>query len=449
MSEYVFKLPDLGEGTVEAEIVQWHVKPGDRVSEGDVVADVMTDKANVEVPAPTSGTVLRTTGEPGDTVAVGAELIALALDEPTGKTTGEPRSPRPPSEDERRPRAARLQEPAAVDAADAATAPASEPPAPRVSPASDARPTAAEPARSADADPSKPHPPGRSAKVRTSPSIRRRAREARIDLTRISGTGPRGRILLRDLDAALAEQPVPCAPAPSAVDDVEEVKVIGLRRLVATRMQAAKREIPHFAYVEEVDVTALESLLRRLDATRSAERPKLTYLVFIATALIRALRDFPQCNAHFDAERGVLRRFGLVHLGVATQTPDGLKVPVVHDAGARSLWQLAAEIARVAEAARDNTASRQELTGSTITITSLGRLGGIASTPVINAPEVAIIGVNRATKRPVVVDDAIVVRVMMNLSSSFDHRFVDGFDAASLVQSIKSYLEEPATLFIP
>jgi len=252
---------------------------------------------------------------------------------------------------------------------------------------------------------------------------------------------------MRDLDAHLTGAPPPAPVQPQGVGEIDEVKIIGVRRLIANRLQAAKQQIPHFAYVEQVDVTALESLRRHLNETRNGT--SLTYLPFIGLALIRALKAFPQCNAHFDPERGVLKQFRRVHLGVATQTPDGLKVPVVHNADARSLWQLSDEIRRVSTAARENTATREEMSGSTITITSLGRLGGIVSTPIINAPETAIIGINKAVDTPAVIEGQVVVRLMMNLSSSFDHRFVDGHDAASLIQAVKGYLEEPATLFIP
>lgn len=251
---------------------------------------------------------------------------------------------------------------------------------------------------------------------------------------------------MRDLDAHLGGATQAAPARTHRIGEVDEIKIIGVRRLIANRLQAAKQQIPHFAYVEEVDVTALESLRRRLNETH--EGAGLTYLPFIGLALVRAVRDFPQCNAHFDPERGVLRQFGSVHLGIATQTLDGLKVPVVHNADSRSLWELADEIRRVTAAARDNSATREELTGSTITLTSLGRLGGIVSTPVINAPETAIIGVNKAVDAPVVRDGQITVRRMMNLSSSFDHRFVDGYDGASLIAAVKAYLEEPATLFI-
>lgn len=422
MSRYVFKLPDLGEGTVQAEIVGWRVKPGDEVKEDDVLVEVMTEKAAVEVPAPVSGRVLSTTGAPGDTVPVGAELIVLE--------TG-----------------------AAAPAAPAA-APAHE--APRAGngtaqPSRAAVPASAAPATAATA--------AARAGVATSPAIRRRAHEAGIDLQQVSGTGPNGRIVATDLEAYVARRgaaPTPLRSAPRAVPaprsataQTEEIKVIGLRRLIAQRMSEAKRNIPHFAYVEELDITELEALRRHLNRSPPGAAPALTYLPFLALALMRVLREFPQCNAHYDAERGVLVRHGAVHLGVATQTPDGLKVPVVHDAQGLELWALATEMRRVVEAARTNKAKREELSGSTITLTSLGKLGGIASTPIINAPEVAIIGVNRALERPVVRAGQITVRLTMNLSSSFDHRFVDGYDAAAMIQALKERLEHPATIFMP
>ncbi|HEY2275474.1 MAG TPA: dihydrolipoamide acetyltransferase family protein [Steroidobacteraceae bacterium] len=433
MSRYVFKLPDLGEGTVQAEIVAWRVKPGDTVAEDDLVVEVMTEKAAVEVPAPVSGRVVSTTGEPGDTVPVGAELIVFET---------EPRS----------------------EAVPAATLPAAAPAAT----AAGAAVAATAAARSGNG-----HGAGAAleahvavaaarGRVATSPAIRRRAHEAGIDLRQVAGSGPSGRIVSKDLDAFVARsaqgQPVPLRSAPRAVPAAkpparapgatEEIKVIGLRRLIAQRMSEAKRNIPHFAYVEELDVTELEGLRRHLNSKLERGAPGLTYLPFLALALVRVLKDFPQCNAHYDAERGVIVRHSAVHLGVATQTPDGLKVPVVHDAQRRSLWELAAEMRRLSEAARTNKATREELSGSTITITSLGKLGGIASTPIINAPEVAIVGVNRAVERPVVFEGAIAIRRTMNLSSSFDHRFVDGYDAAAMIQALKECLEHPATIFI-
>jgi len=282
-----------------------------------------------------------------------------------------------------------------------------------------------------------------------SPATRRRAREAGIDLATVAGTGPGGRIQPADLDTLLAGQGGPASkPSTAPRAGTEEIKVIGLRRLIAQRMSDAKRNIPHFAYVEEVDVTELESLRQHLNARLPAGQDKLTFLPFIVAALTRVLGDFPQCNALYDDARGVIVRHHGVHVGVATQTPDGLKVPVVRNAEALGLWPLAAEIRRVSEAARTNKARKEELSGSTITVTSLGRLGGIVSTPVINAPEVAIVGVNKAVERPMVQNGAITIRRMMNLSSSFDHRFVDGFDAAAMIQALKDRLEHPATIFI-
>jgi 2-oxoisovalerate dehydrogenase E2 component (dihydrolipoyl transacylase) len=412
VSNYVFKLPDLGEGTVEAEIVNWRVKPGDTVAEDDVLVEVMTEKAAVEVPAPVAGRVISTTGAPGEMVPVGAELIVIdtgggaAAPAPGAKAAASPGGPR---------------------SANGAAAPA-----PAVA---------------------------RSGRVATSPALRRRAHEAGIDLQQVTGSGPNGRIVAKDLDAHVAQRggpPTPLRAAPKAVPAAraamagatEEIKVIGLRRVIAQRLSEAKRTIPHFAYVEELDITELDSLRRHLNHRPPAGSGSLTYLPFLALALVRVLKEFPQCNAHYDAERGVIVRHRAVHLGVATQTPDGLKVPVVHDAQELGLWQLAAEMRRVSEAARTNKAKREELTGSTITITSLGKLGGIASTPIINAPEVAIVGVNRAVQRPLVIDGAIAVRLTMNLSSSFDHRFVDGYDAAAMIQALKECLEHPATIFI-
>lgn len=427
MSQFVFKLPDLGEGTVEAEIVGWRVKPGDVVAEDDVIVEVMTDKAAVEVPSPVSGRVVSTTGEAGDMVPVGSALIVFETQTNTGAAPSAPKVAEPPAK-----------------------------PAENV---------AREPAQSArrqgngiDASHANHH--HRPARVATSPAIRRRAHEAGVDLRMIEGSGPHGRIVRQDFDAFVQkrgakgggalEKPTQLRPRPaeSGGGEIEEIKVIGLRRLIAQRMTEAKRNIPHFAYVEEIDVTELETLRRHLNSKLAPGTPALTYLPFLALALVRVLKSFPQANALYDGERGVIIRHRAVHMGVATQTPEGLKVPVVRDAQARSLWDLAAEMRRVSEAARTNKASREELTGSTITITSLGKLGGIASTPIINAPEVAIIGVNRAVERPVVLNGAITVRRMMNLSSSFDHRFVDGYDAAALIQALKEHLEHPATIFI-
>jgi 2-oxoisovalerate dehydrogenase E2 component (dihydrolipoyl transacylase) len=406
VSEFVFKMPDLGEGTVDAEIVAWHTKPGDVVTEDQLIVEVMTDKAAVEVPAPVSGRVLSISGAPGDKVAVGAPLIVFDLD-------------------------------------GSAASPAAAQPAASVTPAATAAPAMPQTLAA---------PAARQGRVMASPANRRRAREAGIDLATVVGSGPGGRILREDLAAAgtaasRPAQPKPAEPQVSA--ETSEIKVIGLRRLIAERMSDAKRTIPHFSYVDEVDVTELESLRQRLNASRPADAAGLSYLPLIVMALIRVLESFPQCNVLHDAARGVLVRHRSVHVGIATQTPDGLKVPVVRNAQSLGLWQVAAEIRRLAERARTNKATREELVGSTITVTSLGKLGGIASTPIINAPEVAIIGLNKAIDRPVVHQGAVVVRRMMNLSSSFDHRFVDGYDAAAMIQALKELLEHPAMIFIP
>ena len=413
MTRYVFKMPDLGEGTVEAEVVAWHVKVGDLVTEDQVIAEVMTEKAAVELPSPVSGRVLSQTGAPGDMVPVGADLIVFDTD--SGEEVDE---------------------------------------VPAVAPAA----VAAAPAVSASTVAVVSSPARHHGRVMASPATRRRAREAGIDLAQVAGSGPSGRITRQDFEAALGGSVAPQAAAASASAGVpslaprtgtDEIKVIGVRRVIANRMTEAKRNIPHFAYVEEVDVTELESLRQHLNGRLPEGASQLTYLPFIAAALVRALEGFPQCNAHFDTERNVVVRHHGVHLGVATQTPDGLKVPVVRHAEARTLWDLSAEIRRVSEAARTGKAAREELTGSTITLTSLGKLGGIVSTPIINAPEMAVIGVNKAIDRPVVVGGAVTIRRMMNLSSSFDHRFVDGYDAAAMIQSLKDRLEHPATIFIP
>jgi 2-oxoisovalerate dehydrogenase E2 component (dihydrolipoyl transacylase) len=426
MSQFIFKMPDLGEGTVEAEIVAWHTKPGDVVQEDQVIVEVMTDKAAVEVPAPVSGRVVSISGEPGDKIAVGSPLIVFET-------------------------AAAAVAPAAPEAAPA------PPPSSGVGAPDRSVPKSSPVASIAAPDPAQPLRPGR---VKASPASRRRAREAGIDLSTIAGSGPGGRILRGDLMAAdsraAARQPAgPDAGSrhvsaeTSTLPETTEIKVIGVRRLIAERMSEAKRNIPHFAYVEEVDVTELESLRQHLNAKLPKGEPGLTYLPLVILALTRTLESFPQCNVLYDAARGVLVRHRAVHVGVATQTPDGLKVPVIRNAHALSLWDLAADIRRVSERARSNKATRDELVGSTITVTSLGKLGGIASTPVINAPEVAIIGLNKAVDRPVVRDGAVIVRRIMNLSSSFDHRFVDGYDAAAMIQTLKDLLEHPATIFIP
>jgi len=413
MSEFTFKLPDLGEGTVEAEIAEWMVKVGDQVQEEDTICAMLTDKAAVELTAPVSGTVTSVAGEEGDVVAVGSALIVFATD---GEQT----------------------ETVVPDDSNDININKQE-----------VKLTSSETTESVKTAGGMAPPHSTGGKVLTSPSIRSRAREAGVDLGQVHGSGPRGRILKEDFDAFLAGQGQSAAPITQAQTGTTEVKVIGLRRKIAERLSQSSREIPHFAYVEEVDVSALESLRAALNAKKAAEDPKLTPLAFIGLALVRALRGFPQCNAHYDKERNVLIQHDGVHVGIATQTADGLKVPVVRHAEARNLEDLAAEIRRVSTAARDGSATREELSGSTITITSLGKIGGIVTTPVINQPEVAIIGVNKAVDRPVVIDGQILVRRMMNLSSSFDHRFVDGYDAAELIQALKDLLEQPAMIFMP
>ena len=316
----------------------------------------------------------------------------------------------------------------------------------------------AAPEKPAAEKPQVPQPPAtapvHTGRVMTSPAIRRRAKEAGVDLHFVPGTGPSGRVTRKDFDNYMAGTPV-VMPAPaqpvvaSSRPETREVKVIGLRRIIAERMAQATQEIPHFTYVEEIDITELESLRKHLNSKKSDAADRLTLLPFLGLALIRALREFPQCNSTYDKERNVLVQHGPVHLGVATQTNDGLKVPVVHDADTMTVGDLSGAIKRVSEAARSNTITRNELSGSTITITSLGKLGGIVSTPVINQPEVGIIGVNRAIERPVVVNGQVEVRLMMNLSSSFDHRFVDGYDAAAMIQRIREMLEHPAMIFLP
>ncbi len=406
MSEHIFKLPDLGEGTVESEIGEWFVKVGEYVEEETVVGTMMTDKAAVELASPVSGKVTKLAGEPGDIVAVGAALIVFETDGDAVVTEEKTEEP------------ALNPEPAQTPALE---------------------PVAAAPL----VDQSR-------SRVITSPAIRRRAKEAGIDLNVVPGTGAGGRIQRADFDNYLKSQAtgVPLSQSGTPSTAVKEIKVIGLRRIIAERMTRANQEIPHFAYVEEIDITELEALRKHLNSRNSDPSDKLTLLPFLGLALMHALKEFPQCNSTYDKERNVLLQYAAVHLGIATQTPDGLKVPVVKHAEMKDINGLAAEIRRVTQAARDNTAKKSELSGGTITITSLGKLGGIASTPVINLPEVGIIGVNRAVERPMVFNGQIAVRLMMNLSSSFDHRFVDGYDAAAMIQRIKEILEHPATIFM-
>ena len=419
MAEYVFRTPDIGEGVAEVEIVAWHVRPGDMITEDQPLVDLMTDKATVEISSPVDGRLLSAIGEPGTKIAVGSVLAMLEVGADVGA-----RAPAPTAQP--------------IQAAAAAV----EPP----------RAAKAEPAPVTAPAPLAPLPVtrGHGGQPLASPAVRRRALDLGIRLQFVPGTGPAGRITREDLDryVAAGEPALSTTPVAAAVrTGFEDVKVIGLRRQIAERMSEAKRRIPHFSYIEEVDVTELERLRAQLNA-EDAGRARLTLLPFLIRAVTRTLPKFPQINATYDDEAGVVRRHAAAHVGLATQTPTGLVVPVLRHAEALDLWAAAAEIARLAAAARGGKATRDELSGSTITLTSLGPLGGLATTPVINRPEVAILGPNRIVERPVAIGGAIVVRKMMNLSSSFDHRVVDGWDAAEFIQAIKRLLETPALLFV-
>ncbi len=429
MATRSIKLPDIGEGVAEAELVEWHVKVGDEVREDQLLAAVMTDKATVEIPASFEGKVVALGADVGSVVAVGSELVRLEVpgDAPEA-AAGEQEAVAPPAEPMSAAPSAKAQ-PAAPPLAEKLAVP----PPPVLRPA----PVLSGPPRAAGEKPI------------ASPAVRLRAREAGVDLRQVRGSGPAGRITHEDLERFLsAHVAAPLAAGRAANTDVEDIKVIGLRRRIAQKMAEAKRRIAHFSYVEEIDVTALEDLRGALNAGAGAAKPKLTMIPFFIKALVRAVAEFPGMNALYDDEAEVIHRHGGVHVGIATQTPSGLMVPVVHHAETLDLWSAAAEVKRLADAARDGTATREELSGSTITITSLGALGGIVSTPVINRPEVAIVGVNKVAVRPVWQNNAFVPRQIMNLSSSFDHRVVDGYDAAQFIQSIKGLLETPATLFI-
>lgn len=438
MGERTIKLPDVGEGVAEAEIVDWHVKIGDLVREDDVIADVMTDKATVEIPAPCDGKVIWFAGEIGDVAAVGSPLVKL---ETEGDDVAEETAV-----------AVEKSKPDTVRAKDKAkAAPAAGPeaePAPKRDKPQPSGPTTPSPA-AAKPGPPTPSPRGMDEKPLASPAVRLRAKYAGADLRQVSGSGPAGRITHEDLEAFIARGRQPSvAPRLQRSTDVEEIRVVGLRRRIAEKMTLASSSIPHITYVEEVDVTALEELRAKLNAAPDSAPPRLTILPFLMRAMVKAIGELPKVNAHFDDEAGMIRRFGAVHIGIAAQTDAGLMVPVVRHAEARDLWDCAAEAARLAETARDGTATLEELSGSTITITSLGPLGGIVSTPVINHPEVAIIGVNKIATRPLWDGRDFVPRKVMNLSSSFDHRVIDGWDAAVFVQRVKALLEIPAIIFM-
>ena len=435
MGIQIIKMPDIGEGIAEVELVAWHVKVGDMVAEDQILADVMTDKATVEIPSSVTGTVLALGGTVGQVMAVGSEIIRIEV-EGSGNTklAGAP-----------------------MPATSVVLAPKPEP-AP-VAPAAIGGPTAAltSPAPGPAAAP-RPSPlapvarPVATDRPIAAPAVRRRAWELGVDLQSVPGTGPGGRITQADLDAFRAGHSPVGTPADQRFakkHDEEVIPVIGLRRKIAQKMQEAKRRIPHFTYVEEIDVTELEALRTQLNAQHGASRGRLTLLPFLIRAMVLAVRQHPEVNARYDDDAGVLTRYGAVHLGLATQTEAGLMVPVIRHAESLDLWACAAEVVRLAQAARSGKASREELNGSTLTLTSLGALGGIVSTPVINHPEVAIVGTNRIVERPMLKGGAVVARKMMNLSSSFDHRVVDGLNAAEFIQLLRSYLECPATLFVP
>ena len=427
MSEFNFKLPDVGEGIAESEVATWRVAVGDTVKEEQPLVDMLTDKAAIEIPSPVAGKVVKLHAAAGDKVPVGSVLVTIETSGAVPADKGKPAAAAPPK--------------APVGAPSGATV------------AAKAAPTSAAP---------KPASEFHNAHPAAAPSVRKRAREMGVDLHAVRGSHPSGRVLHEDVIAhatgATAPVGAAAAPAPTAAraampaigaeDQVQQIKVIGMRRKIAEAMERSKRRIPHFAYVEELDVTELEALRVHLNEVHGATRGKLTLLPFLVRALILAVPEFPQVNGTYDDETGVNTRHSALHVGIATQTPNGLLVPVVRHAERLDLWQCATEIARLAQAARTNRASVKELSGSTITITSLGKMGGIASTPIINAPEVGIIGVNKMVPRPAVVNGAIGVRTMMNLSSSFDHRIVDGYDAASFIQRLKGLLEHPATLYM-
>lgn len=422
MGIYAIRLPDIGEGVAEAELTEWHVKPGDVVQEDDVLAAVMTDKAAIEVPSSVSGTVVELGGEIGDMIAVGGILIRLEVDGEGNETAAAPSRPadEPPVAE---PPAAEKAAPA-KPAAKPVAQPATKPKAPAVERAKGTRPLAA-------------------------PSVRARAREEGIDLRHVPGTGPAGRISHDDLNSFIASGGIQQGGVTRGKNTgVEEIRVVGMRRKIAEKMALSKSHIPHITIVEEVDVSSLEELRAALNKKYKDARPKLTILPFLMRAIVEAVREQPDLNARYDDDAGVIHRYGGVHIGIATQTPAGLNVPVVHHAESGNLWDNAEQVAALAEAAREGSISREALSGGTITITSLGPLGAIATTPIINYPEVAIVGVNKMAVRPVWDGQQFQPRKMMNLSCSFDHRVIDGWDAAVFVQKLKTLLETPAMLFV-
>ena len=428
MAKYDFKLPDIGEGVVEGEVVTWHVSVGDSVSEDDPIVDVMTDKATVTIPSPTDGTVLSLNGEVGDMIAVGSVLIEFDTDGTVSETPNDAEEPEvveeeEPEEEEKPP--TKVEKKAEVKAPEISKP--IERPAPEI-------------------------PVSSSKTVLASPAVRRRARESGIDLSSLNGSGPAGRIRHADIDAFVAGGGAIMGAPPVAYstkrNGISEVKIVGLRRKISEQMVKSAFSIPHFSYFEEVDVTELEALRQALNASRGEDQPKLTYLPFIMLALAKIMPEHPECNGYFYDEEGVVHRHEAVNLGIATQTDRGLYVPVVKNVEAMDVWQAASDLIRVSGAARTGTASLDDLTGSTFTITSLGREGGLGATPIINHPEMAILGVHKARDMPVVRSGNIEVRRIMNLSSSFDHRVIDGANGASLIQHLKRMLEYPAMIIM-
>lgn len=441
MGHHVIKMPDIGEGIAEVELIAWQVQVGGKVAEDQVIAEVMTDKAMVEIPSPVAGTVVSFGGQPGQMMAVGSELIRLEVEGP-GNVGAEPAAP--------------VSVPAPAKPVAAAPVAAPEPvPAARVEKSAAAATPAAAPAPLASANRDYPATAPRvlapGEKPLASPAVRQRAFDLGIELRFVPGSGPAGRILHADLDAYLKSPRQGAAPATAGYarrTGEQQIQVMGLRRKIAQKMQASWTRIPHITYVEEIDVTQVEALRAQLNARYGKERGKLTLLPLLARAMVLALRQFPQMNARFDDEANVVTRYEGVQLGIATQSDVGLSVPVIAHAEALDLWQTAGEIARLSTAVRSGKATREELSGSTITISSLGPIGGIASTPIINHPEVAIVGVNRIIERPAFHEGHVVARKLMNLSSSFDHRIIDGMEAAEFVQAIRRLLETPALLFV-
>ena len=431
MGDYVFKLPDIGEGVVEGEIVSWHVKIGDTIVEDAPIVDVMTDKATVTIPSPTSGVVKELSGEVGDMIAVGTALITFTGGdniEPAAEESAETKAVTEPEIKE-------VVEETMEEVVEIVEK--KSPPPPINAPIKESTKTLKNSANS---------------RVLASPAVRRRAREAELDLKFVSGSGPAGRIRHADLDAYIAAGGAVTGAPPKSYStkrtETNEIKVVGLRRKIAEQMVKSKFSIPHFSYFEEIDVTELEKLRKFLNSTKDESQPKLTYLPFIMMALAKIMPKHQECNAHYDEENNIVTQHSAVHLGIATQTDRGLFVPVVKHVEAMDIWQSASEMQRVSGSARNGTASLEDLSGSTFTITSLGRDGGLGATPIINHPEVSILGVHKAREMPVVQDGKIEIRRIMNVSSSFDHRIVDGANGAALIQSLKKLLEHPALIFM-